>query len=231
MIKTRYLLLTALTLFLISCGGGGAKQSPDFLYGSKLYDNYTNFYLKGNILLADKNFLKAVDTFQKMDSACNLSRLYIGRYVLNEENREEKLLEAAMKFASFEKCEAETHITEHLMRRKVPEGNLEEPYKSIAKMNRTNNEGDVLSYINDKDTTEVSKSRLYRLLAKRNINGNLKKAEEYVNLAHDIDRFNGWTLNLYRDIKILITIYEKTGRPTDGLIKRENMLSIKLHKN
>ncbi len=47
----RIIILLCITALVVSCGSK-PKKSPDFLFGSKLYSKYVDYYLKGEARLA-----------------------------------------------------------------------------------------------------------------------------------------------------------------------------------
>jgi len=216
----KIIILVCITAALFSCSK--PKQSKDFLYGSKLYNNFVNYYLKGEPRLAEMAFESAEMQFQKMDAMCNLSRIYIGRYVLDEANKETAVLERASRYAELGGCLPETEAIKYLSGEKYDKDILPEPYKSIGK-----GESETLIELAEKkDTADYTKTRLLRRAAIDYLISDPAKSEELGERALVTDRFNGWTLNILRDLIVIKSAREKQGKEINDIAAR-----IKLIKN
>lgn len=219
-------LVTLLTIF----GCSSVKQSPDFSYGSGLYSKYIDTTLKGNNELAELNFYKAVDVFQRMDDFCNISRLYISRYVLEPEHNID-FLAKSKEMGILQNCEEELNVVSYLLGESFNEKTLAEPYSIIHKAEAKNNPKLLVEYAKDeKNNNDESRSRMYRLAASKYIKSDPENAEILIKEAQIIDGFNGWTVNLISDIELLISVYSELKKDTTNLLKRKALLEKKLVK-
>lgn len=209
---------------LVSCSK--PQQSPDFLYGSKLYEKFVNYYLKGEARLAEHAFAGAEAQFLQVDSMCNLSRLYIGRYVLDEGGNEQNILKKSAEYAKLGGCEAENAVILYLSGEKYDRTLLPEPYRSSAGADA----GKLASLSEDKDFPDYTRTRLLRRAAIDYIVGNPEKSEELANSALVMDKFNGWSLNILRDLIIIKTSREKQSKENEDIIKRIELIKTVLNK-
>ncbi|UOD34159.1 hypothetical protein DSN97_08335 [Deferribacteraceae bacterium V6Fe1] len=201
------------------------KISPVYLEGESLFEKYIDNYLKGK-QVSEVYFNKAVNVFQRADDFCNLSRLYLSRFVLNEENIDTKSLESAEFFADTGKCRDEKNIINYLTDKEYILEKLPEHYRKYIKHKKSKKyDGleDILSA-----APEYFTSRILRKTARESEG---RKALILVDEAYQIDRFNGWTLNIYRDLKIKREIMLKMGSDISDIDVRlrnlGNILKIK----
>lgn len=212
-------------MVVFSCCSKPAK-SPDFLYGSKLYNNFTNYYLKGEPELAEMAFAKAEYQFLKMDAMCNLSRIYIGRYVLDEDNSEYNVLAKAKEYGKLGDCSSELEAIRYLSGEKYDKTLLPAPYNILA---GADNEK-LVSISEDKETSDYTKTRLLRKVAIDYLVTDPEKSFELAGKALVIDKFNGWSLNILRDLIIVKIALEKQGKETEEIIKRIDLIKVSLGK-
>jgi len=215
----KLLILICIAAVTASCGSKPAK-SPDFLYGSKLYSNFVNYYLKGEPRLAEMAFASAENQFLKMDALCNLSRIYIGRFVLDESGVEKGILEKSRKYAELGKCFSENEAISFLSGEKYDKDILPEPYSQIAGADNDK----LVSISENKDLPDYTKTRLLRKVAIAHIVSNPTKSEELVQRALIIDKFNGWSVNILRDLVILKLSAEKQGKDTSDIKQRIELI-------
>ena len=216
------IIVIIITIMSVSCTK--VKQSEDFLHGDRLYFKFVDHYLSGEPRLAEFNFYKGISVFRRMDSVCNISRFYIARYVLDEEGPEFSLIENAEDFARLGKCSAESEVARYLAGRDYDIKKLAEPYNLIAIFLKEHDDGKLISYAENEKTQRYSASRIYRFLAKHYLISNPDKAFGLAKKAHEIDKFNGWTLNLYRDLKLMISARKNSGGEYEHLNTRKDIL-------
>ncbi|MGD9808455.1 MAG: hypothetical protein AB7E76_12225 [Deferribacterales bacterium] len=214
-----------ISLMIFSCSSKEA-QSPDFLYGSKVYANFVDYYLKGKPILAQAAFNKAEYQFLSMDAMCNLSRIYIGRFVLEEGGEDQTALEKANNYASLGSCQNEIEAVKYLSGVNYDKKLLPEPYSEIAGA-----DGEKLINLSDnKELPDYTRTRLLRNAAIGYIMSDAPLAEELAERALVIDRFNGWSLNILRDLTIIKAAAEKQEKDTLDIEKRIGLVKAVLNK-
>ncbi len=226
--------LAILTALLITAAACGQKQksSSEYIYAASLHKNYSSYYYKGQQKVADITFYKALDAFQRMDSVCNISRMYITKYVLAENDAHSEDLAKASAYAGLGGCDDEKSVTRFLSGDNITEtDSLEEPFSLIAEFRESGKYSSLLSYAEDKDTRSDSAVRLYRLIASEITDSEPEKAYELAEKARVIDSTYGWTLGLSRDLDIMIKAYGKLGRDASALIERKRLIDAKLTNN
>jgi hypothetical protein len=217
------LIIIILCLFTaVACGG--KKLSGEFLYASNLYSTSTDYYLKGEQLLADISFYKSVDAFQRMDDLCNISRLYIGRYVLSEDNASAEDLVTANRYASLDSCEEEKTVIAFLSGNEYDADLLEEPYSLLAKTYEDNKTGRLVSYAGGEKTPKETASRLYRFSAAKMASSEPEEACELLKTARELDSLQGWTLNIYRDLNLMLSVCKDNSIDKEQISKRSELL-------
>ncbi|ADD68453.1 hypothetical protein Dacet_1689 [Denitrovibrio acetiphilus DSM 12809] len=220
--------ITVMILFAVLLGACASKpaQSPDFIYGNKLYNNFVNYYLSGKARLAERAFHDAEEQFLRMDAMCNLSRIYIGRYVLDEAGEDLAALEKASEFASLGACTAEGETIKFLLGKSYEKSLLPEPYYYTAEADTEK----IVSLSGDSDFPDYTRTRLMRRAAIDYIVTDPAKSEKLSEAAIVIDRFNGWSLNILRDLIIIKLAKEKMGQNTEDIKKRIELVKIVLPK-
>jgi len=215
----------ALIIIFLVFGCSSKRVSPVYKEGENLFKKYIDNYLKGKQVY-EVYFDKTVNIFQRVDDFCNLSRVYLSRFLLNEEITDVTSLEKAKFFADTCNCSDEENIIDYLTGKKYNFNKLPEYYQKYIKYKNSkkiNNMGDVL-----KDAPEYFTSRVLRETA-IGLNGN--DALILIDEAYKIDTFNGWTLNIYRDLKIKRDILKNIKGDTSNIDMRinslENILMIK----
>jgi len=210
--------LITLTIILFALFGCGSKevQSPDFLYGSKLYNNFVNYYLKGKAKLADQAFLEAENQFLKMDAMCNLSRIYIGRFVLEEGGKDLAALDRAGEYASLGSCKKEKEAVKYLLGKEYDKELLPEPYSQIDGADNKK----LVTLSDNKEFPDFTKTRLLRTAAIGYIVSDAEQAQTLAERALVLDRFHGWSLNILRDLTIIKTAMRKQGKEIEDIEKR-----------
>lgn len=217
-------IILCMLILTVSCSK--PQKSPDFLFGSKLYNKYVDYYLKGEARLAENAFGNAESQFLRMDAMCNLSRIYIGRFVLDEGGAEQNILVKAEEYAKLGKCDAEISAIMYLSGEKYDKTFLPEPYKSQSDADSEK----LVKLSENKDYPDYTKTRFLRKAAIDYIVGNPAKAEELAEKALVTDRFNGWSLNILRDLIIIKASYEKQNKDTEEIIKRIELIKSVLNK-
>jgi len=202
------------------------KKSSDFLFGSKLYNKYVEYYLKGQPRLAERAFANAENQFLKMDAMCNLSRIYIGRYVLDEGGREDSVLLKSSEYASLGDCKSELESIKYLSGEKYDKKLLPSPYSEIAEADSEK----LVKLSDNKEFADYTKTRLLRAAAIGYLVSNPVKAEELAEKALVTDKFNGWSLNILRDLIIIKSAREKQKKKTEDIKKRIELVKAVLGK-
>ncbi|PLX69572.1 MAG: hypothetical protein C0603_01200 [Denitrovibrio sp.] len=221
----KILILICVIALVMSCGSKPQK-SPNFLFGSKLYSNFVNYYLKGEPRLAEMAFASAENQFLRMDAMCNLSRIYIGRFVLDEGGEEESGLSKARAYATLGECQSEIEAIKYLSDENYDKKLLPDPYAQIAGADKKT----LVELTDDKKMANYTKTRLLRNVAIGYLVSNPTKSEELANKALVIDRFNGWSLNILRDLIIIKTSREKIGKNNEDINKRIKLIKASLNK-
>ena len=219
----KYLFLGALILLVTNCSS--TKYSDSFIYGEKLFTNFINSYLKGDDV-AEVFFLKSVDTFQRSDDFCNLSRIYLTKFLLNEEEHDEKSFTQGKLYAENGECIKETNLFEFYGGGKFDENLFDSYYESYLKIL---NKNDIQELLKENDNfPDYFHSRVLRSFAKSGYTDKKTKIK-LIEKALEIDRFNGWTLNLLRDYSLLKEFYDSEEKISQITAKIE-LLREKLHK-
>lgn len=221
----KLILLLTLAVAVSACGSK-PKSSPDFLHGSRLYQQFQEYYLKGDPKLADYNFYKAEAQFQRVDSVCNLSRIYIGRYVIQETESDNDALIVAKKYAEAGDCAEEINAVDYFMKKDFNIDILSEPYKSINGLT-----GEKLARAAESDKfDDITKTRLLRKAAIEYILTNPVLSEEIAGRALSIDKLHGWSLNILRDLIIIKNACEKQSRDCRDIETRINLVRTQVIK-
>jgi len=208
------------------------KYSPEYLYGKRMYERYVDLYLKGDFDLASRSFYKSMKSFQNRDDMCNISRLFISRYFVDEDYDNYKYLDKAEKYASLKECRSERNLIRLLKGQECNEDYLSKLSRAYAEFRESGESAELLSELDTKQTHDSAKSRFYRLLALNKIDSDIAKAEKFVEKAHEIDSFHAWKLNIYRDLRLKFKICkEKNNVSCDNLKIRMEMISNRLGKN
>jgi len=216
-------MILIITVFLFSCSS--KKISPVYQEGESLYEKYIDNYLKGN-RVSSVYFDKAVNIFQRNDDFCNLSRIYVSRFLLNEEYKDTKALEDARFFAENGRCSEEDNFLNFVEGKEYEITKLPEYYQKYLKIIKQNNYNNIKEKF--AEFPEYFVSRVLRNEAALLMN---ETGLMLIDEAYQIDRFNGWTLNIYRDLLIKIKIMNKLGKNTDkDEIRVKNLESILMIK-
>jgi len=209
------LIVTAISLLMLSCSGK-PKSSPDFLYGSRYYNVYMENYLKGEPKVAESYFYKAEAQFRRVDSLCNLSRLYLGRYVLEEGQEDAAVLEMAKKYAALGQCQEEAESVLYLSGQAHDRDKLPEPFRTISGATPEK----LASAAESSKFDDVTKTRLLRKAAIGYIMDSPALSEELAEKALAIDKYHGWSLNLLRDLIIIKNARIRQGKNAEDIITR-----------
>jgi hypothetical protein len=215
----KLILISTVSFLLFSCGSKPVS-SPDFLYGSRFFNVYMENYLKGEPKVAESYFYKAEAQFRKVDSLCNLSRIYIGRYVLEEGDGDKAVLETAKKYADLGTCEEEQQSVLYLSGQTYDKSKLPEPFDSTAGADRER----IAGIATDSKFDDITKTRLLRKAAIDYIIDSPEKAEQLAEKALDIDKYHGWSLNLLRDLIIIKNARIKQGKNADDIATRIELI-------
>lgn len=191
-----------------------------------MYSKYVDYYLKGEARLAEMAFASAENQFLKMDAMCNLARIYIGRYVLDEGGEEKSILDKAVSYAKIGECLPESEAVKYLSDEKYDIKLLPEPYSQMADADNDK----LIKLAEDKKLADYTKTRILRKVAIGYIVSNTSKAEELAGKALVIDKFNGWSLNILRDLIIIKTSREKQGKDNQDINTRIELIKAALSK-
>lgn len=212
-----------LLVFVVGCSS--PKNSDNFLYGERLFINFIDSYLKGQDV-AETFFIKSVDTFQRSDDFCSLSRIYLTKFLLNEEYEDNKTFNQGKFYAESDNCMREKNIYAFYRGENYDINFLDEYYKSYLKMLSKN---DIQSMLEKENNfPDYFHSRILRSYV-RNMKVDDKTAKKILEKAKEIDRFNGWTLNLLRDY-ILLEQFNVSQEKISQIKLKIELLSRKLSK-
>ncbi|WP_303850325.1 hypothetical protein [Seleniivibrio woodruffii] len=220
------IIILTLSALIYSCAGK-PESSPDFLYGSRFFNVYMENYLKGEPKVAESYFYKAEAQFRKVDSLCNLSRIYIGRYVLEEGDGDPAVLETAKKYADLAACTEEQQSVLFLSGQKYDKDKLPEPFRSIQGADREK----IADLADRSEFDDITKTRLLRNAAIGYIIDSPVRSEELAEQALAIDKYHGWSLNLLRDLIIIKNARIKQGKNTDDIATRIELIKSVMVKN
>jgi hypothetical protein len=221
----KLLILFTITIFFVACSSKRVSQS--YSLGEDFFLKYIDTYLQG-LPVCEVYFLKSVDTFQKRDDFCNLSRIYLAKYILNEENKDEEIISKAYFYADNGNCSSEKNLINYHLNREFDTDILPQYYKIYLKTVKNGNYEDLSKKLSE--SPDYFLTRILRESAIQILEKNPKLAVSLVEDAHEIDTFNGWTLNLYRDLLLLKKSYEVQGLNTEKIDVRIENLKVKLHK-
>lgn len=221
----KMIMLLSLIVLLSGCGAK-QKSSQDFLHGSRLYHQFQESYLSGDPKLADYNFYKAEAQFQRVDGICNLSRIYIGRYVIQETENDIPALEMAKKYAETAGCAEELNAVNFFMKKDFKAELLPEPYKSINGLS-----GEKLIKAAESDKfDDITKTRLLRKAAIDYIMTNPALSEDVAGNALAVDKLHGWSLNILRDLIIMKNACEKQNKDCRNIETRIELVRTQVIK-
>lgn len=218
----KIIIAMATVAILASCVSK-SQSSEEFLYGSKLYNEFQEYYLKAEPALADAAFTKAEAQFQKIDSVCNLSRIFIGRYTLDEAGTDATSLEFAKKYAQIGNCEEEQQVINFIEQKPFDKNKLPEPYISINGQSTD----ELVKSVEKNKFDDITGTRLLRNAAIGYIIKNPAQAESLAGKALTLDKYHGWSLNILRDLIILKDAMEKQNKDTADIDARIKL--VKLH--
>ncbi|MGA1847170.1 hypothetical protein [Deferribacter abyssi] len=220
-----------LLTFVVSCSKT-AKYSEYFTIVSGYLESYVKTVLKGNFKLAESFFKKAEKELFLADDYCNLARIYIKRYFIEEEFSENSkfYLNKANDFVNLSMCTEEKKIVNGLLKINLDSKTTIEFYNYYFAYLKSGDEIDLLGYLERYEVPDYVKSRVFRRLARDSFMKNLKKAEYYIKRAYMIDTFNSYSIYLLEDLKLMYIVCVKKGGVCDNLEKRKNSLQ-KMIKN
>jgi len=165
----------------------------------RYFENYIKYYFQGNFTLAETNFLKAVDLFQKSDDQCNLSKLYISKNLIENDNIS---LEYAKRYALLGHCDEEINTIDFLSGKPYIYDKLPSSLKIQAQEFKSAEE--LIKILSKDDFSDWTRSRLYRDFAQRFINrSDTNNSDMLIEYALKIDRYNGWTYNIQKDLLLI----------------------------
>lgn len=225
--------VTILVFFIVATiTGCVSKEYPEgFLYSKRMYNNYISHYLKGRKELADVSYYKAVGQLQKYDAVCQISRLYISRYLLAEDYGNYKYLNEAYEYAELKDCDYENNLINFLADKEYNIENLSKVYKGYAVYKETGDYKKFDSVLNDPEVRDSEKSRFYRILAEELLPESPSESDYFIKKAYEVDAFKAWTLNIYRDLKIMLKLCKiRKGDNCSNYRKRLSLIEIKLDK-
>ncbi len=215
----KLILLISLFFVLFSCGT--KKISPKYEAAVRYFNKYLNLYFEGKFKSAEDIFNKALKEFIISDNMCGASRLYISKYIIYLPEKKSNILNLAGEYASLGDCNREKNIFNFLSGDKFDIKNLEEPYSIYALYEKNKKIDILLNNAENNNLGDYAKSRLYRYAANEFIKANnTVKANETVLKALKIDKFNGWSLLIVKDLRLKLEICEKEGGDCGKLKKR-----------
>lgn len=219
----KFAVVTVIIFVMFSCIS--KRISPIYTEGENLFKKYIDNYLKGKKVY-ETYFDKTVSTFQRIDDFCNLSRVFIAKFLLNEEMPDLAELNKAKFFADTGNCSDEQNIINYLSGKKYELNELPDYYQKYIKYKDSKNIMNLVDNLKGAPEYFIS-----RVLRKSAISLNDNQAIVLIDEAYKIDTFNGWTLNIYRDLKIKRDILKRAKSDTSNIDIRidnlENILMIK----
>lgn len=214
MIK-RVFILVAVVLFAAGCAG---KARPkDMELGITLADRAMNYTLQGQQKMALFTYNRAVAKFRDMGRFCDMSRVAITHFTLDNFTNEDSL-EDARAFAILGECGEEMNVVAFLADKPFVMRKLPEPYRAFAEYKKTGNILYLKSLASSANTSDKIKSLVYRRIAEALLEENPKEAIKYVKEAQVIDEKLAWTRNLIDDEKIMLEALKKLELPT-GIVE------------
>lgn len=218
------LFYSIIVMFLFACSS--KKMSDVYLQGERYYENYKKYYASGDFKIAETNFLKAVDLFQKSDNICNLSSMYIGKYIIEKDN---KSMDIAKRYALLNNCRIELNIIDYFMATSYVYDIL--PISLKIQSSEFKSADDLIKRLSRKDIDDFSKSRIGRFFSNKFIEkGLLKDADKLLDFVIDLDRFNGWTYNLREDLLMKKSVCDSIGSDCRYIDERLSIIDAKLNK-
>ncbi len=189
------------------------------------YNKYIELKLKGESRLASAYFDKVAVSYIKLDRMCDLSRLYISKYIFNLPEKDSKVISIAYNYAKSGKCNNEENILNYLAGKDYDIDKLEIPFKIYASYKKNNNIEILFDGIDNDELTDYAKTRLIRYTVKQIIDKDIDKADELIKQAKEIDSFNGWTALIYKDLLLMKQICSKSKTDCVYLDKRIELIS------
>ncbi|MEF3255389.1 MAG: hypothetical protein K6348_07505 [Deferribacterales bacterium] len=202
-------------------------MSETFLSGDRYFENYKKYYATGEFKLAKTNFLKAVDQFQRSDDICNLSALYISKFLIENDN---KSLDFAKRYALMGYCQNEINSIDFLVGGAFKYDQLPRSLKIQSTEFKSVDE--LLKQLKSKELDDFSRSRLGRIFVQKLIEKKIAvDADKIINFTLDIDRFNGWTYFLKEDLILKKRVCELKKDECKYIDERLDIIQMKLNKN
>lgn len=221
--KIRYIFI--LIVFILSACSS-KKISDVFLGGERYFENYKKYYCSGEHKLAEINFLKAVDMFQKSDEVCSVSSLYIGKFILEEDNT---TLEIARRYAILDNCKKELNAINFLTGKNFIYDEL--PVTLQIQSQNFKSAENLIDRLSEDDLNDISRSRLSRYFAEKFLQRNSPEdAGKLVDYAIELDRFGGLTYNLKLDLLIKKKICVMQHNDCSLIDERLSIIETKLNK-
>lgn len=222
MMNFRVIISLLLSLFLISCGG---KEEPDGIStGINIIERAIDYHLKGDELMSEYTYSRALTHFRNMGRFCDMARVSINIYISDPNEENIKKVDDAIAFAVLGNCEVELNIGNFLKGNDYNYTLLKEPYKSYAKFLESNKVSTISGIASSNYYNDRIKSVFYRLMAKAIIEDYPKKALSFINDAMKIDSKHSWTKNVLYNEMIQLDIYKKLGYDTKTNEERINIL-------
>lgn len=231
MMKKSYIALTCTTLLLAAGCGGSDKPKPSAdLSGAHMqFERSIDYYLKGETALSDYAFARSEYDYRRMDMPCNVARMAMVRFMVDEEKHSDDYLAKAVSYAEKTGCAEEANSAAFLSNKPFTTP-LEEPVSQLA-MLLQGKHSQVADYAGQPDVSPRTASMLYRGAARAAMKaGDFPAASEYTLKALTIDKHQAWTLNLLRDEKLMHSILTAQGKPADAVAARIAILEAELDK-
>ncbi|BAI80936.1 conserved hypothetical protein [Deferribacter desulfuricans SSM1] len=226
--KKWFILLIA---FLLGCGAKTAP--PDYLrVGENYFKSYVKTYLSGNKKLAEKYFDRALMQFQKSDDICNISRLYLKRFFVEEEinPNASSYIQSANYYATIGKCNQIEEVIEfYNLNKKIDLNRVNDDFYKhyIQFLEKGKYEGIVKIIDNYPDYV---KSKVYRQIAEELKDKDKALSQKFIEKAYQLDKFNSYSLYLLLDLKLKYYFCKKYKKGYSNLEKRLNMLEKMIKK-
>jgi hypothetical protein len=188
------------------------------------HNKYIDLSLKGEKASAESLFDKTVVSLIKLDKICDLSRVYITRYIIDLPKKNFKTLNIANEYALSDNCKSEENIINFLLGKDFDLQSLEMPFYAYAKYSSNKDINILISASQKENIPDYTKSRLLKYASKEILNKDIKQAQKLIKQSKDIDTFNGWTYSIYQDLLIMREICLKTTTDCKSIDKRIELI-------
>lgn len=205
----------------IACSG--KPRAKEMELGISLTERAVNYTLQGQTKMADFTYNRAVAKFRDMGKFCDMSRVAIIMYTIDNFTNNQALSDAKA-FATLGECPEEMNIVNFVSGSTYNISTLAEPYKAFAEYVKTGMIIYLKSLASSSSTSDRIKSLTYRYMANELLDKDPSLSIKYANEAKRIDEKGAWTRNLLADENIILQATENLGLATDIVKGRISVL-------